>query len=65
MWAFNTATGDVFQFSTCSGEKYRSWFVGNYVLEDGTLTYLVPVDPLFLVIPFLLTAKKVCFFSCS
>ncbi|GAU99123.1 hypothetical protein RvY_10167 [Ramazzottius varieornatus] len=58
LWAFNTATGDAFQFSTCSSEKCRSWFVGNYVMEDGTLTYLVPVDPLFLVIPFLLTAKK-------
>ncbi|OQV18618.1 putative Ribonuclease H2 subunit B [Hypsibius exemplaris] len=57
LWAFHLAGGKVYELCQLD-EKLRSWFVGNYVLEDGTIKCLVPSDPLFLVLPYLLDAKK-------
>lgn len=34
-------------------EPYRSWLINETVQKDGSLTMLTPIDPLFLVIPFL------------
>ena len=32
-------------------ERYRSWFIGDSVLEDGSMYLCTPVDPLFLALP--------------
>ena len=32
---------------------YRSWFVGDYVIEKGSLKMITRVDPLFLLLPLL------------
>lgn len=32
-------------------QSYGSWFVGNYVCEDGGLYMATPVDPIFLLLP--------------
>ncbi|CAI9578505.1 unnamed protein product [Staurois parvus] len=39
-------------------EEYRSWFIGQTVQQDGRLLYATPVDPLFLVIYYLIKADK-------
>ncbi|XP_044143259.1 ribonuclease H2 subunit B isoform X2 [Bufo gargarizans] len=39
-------------------EEYRSWFIGQTVQEDGRLLYVTPVDPLFLVLYYLMKADK-------
>ncbi|GFR80489.1 ribonuclease H2, subunit B, partial [Elysia marginata] len=35
-------------------EKYRSWFIGNKVCSDGSLYLTSPMDPLFLLLPYLM-----------
>ncbi|CAL4999508.1 unnamed protein product [Urochloa decumbens] len=32
-------------------ERYGSWFLGDYVCEDGGLYYCTPVDPIFIFLP--------------
>ncbi|XP_069826085.1 ribonuclease H2 subunit B isoform X2 [Dendropsophus ebraccatus] len=39
-------------------EEFRSWFIGETVQEDGRLLYVTPVDPLFLVLYYLMKADK-------
>lgn len=39
-------------------EEFRSWFIGQTVQEDGRLLYATPVDPLFLVLYYLMKADK-------
>ncbi|XP_075707894.1 ribonuclease H2 subunit B isoform X2 [Rhinoderma darwinii] len=39
-------------------EEFRSWFIGQTVQEDGRLLYATPVDPLFLVLYYLVKADK-------
>ncbi|XP_072541387.1 ribonuclease H2 subunit B isoform X2 [Salminus brasiliensis] len=60
----NPATGSASQYLFSSGdervyevkafaEEFRSWFVGQMVQRDGRLLYVTPVDPVFLVLPYL------------
>ncbi|MBN3303502.1 RNH2B Ribonuclease, partial [Amia calva] len=39
-------------------EDYHSWFIGQTVQQDGRLLYITPMDPLYLVMPYLLKAAK-------
>ncbi|XP_029640278.1 ribonuclease H2 subunit B [Octopus sinensis] len=39
-------------------EEFRSWLFNNYVVEDGSLLFVTPVDPLFLILPYLIKAEK-------
>ncbi|KAJ0102449.1 hypothetical protein Patl1_05290 [Pistacia atlantica] len=32
-------------------QSYRSWFLGDYVCEDGRVSTATPVDPVFLMLP--------------
>ena len=32
-------------------EEYRSWFVDQYVVSDGRMYLLLPIDPIFLILP--------------
>jgi len=42
----------------CYKEKYRSWFIGNSVHSDGKIYMSTPVDPLFLVLPYLIGVRE-------
>ncbi|XP_039178248.1 ribonuclease H2 subunit B [Crotalus tigris] len=39
-------------------EAYRSWFIGQEVQYDGRLFFATPMDPLFLVLFYLIRAEK-------
>ncbi|KAM4795396.1 ribonuclease H2 subunit B isoform 2-T2 [Rhinophrynus dorsalis] len=39
-------------------EDYRSWFIGQTVQQDGRLLFATPMDPLFLVLYYLIKADK-------
>ncbi|KTF83094.1 hypothetical protein cypCar_00014686 [Cyprinus carpio] len=34
-------------------EDFRSWFIGQTVQRDGRLLYVTPIDPLFLLLPYI------------
>ncbi|XP_059163656.1 ribonuclease H2 subunit B-like [Physella acuta] len=42
----------------CFKEKYRSWFFGDTVHSDGHIFLTTPVDPLFLILPYLINAGE-------
>ncbi|XP_065645135.1 ribonuclease H2 subunit B isoform X3 [Hydra vulgaris] len=44
-------------------EKFRSWFIGNSVLKDGSLHMITQVDPLFLALPYLEKTAKLGHFT--
>lgn len=46
-------TGDTLQEIHWFKEQFSSWFLGNHVLEDGSLYIGTPVDPIFLLLPVL------------
>uniref|UniRef100_A0A8D0B6I1 Ribonuclease H2 subunit B n=1 Tax=Salvator merianae TaxID=96440 RepID=A0A8D0B6I1_SALMN len=39
-------------------EEYRSWFIGQTVQQDGRLFFATPVDPLFMLLFYLIKAEK-------
>uniref|UniRef100_A0A667Z1I5 Ribonuclease H2 subunit B n=1 Tax=Myripristis murdjan TaxID=586833 RepID=A0A667Z1I5_9TELE len=39
-------------------EDFHSWFIGQTVQRDGRLLYITPVDPLFLILPYLMKSGK-------
>ncbi|XP_077392871.1 ribonuclease H2 subunit B isoform X2 [Festucalex cinctus] len=39
-------------------EDYRSWFVGQTVQRDGRLLFITPMDPLYLILPYLIKSGK-------
>ncbi|EIE24959.1 hypothetical protein COCSUDRAFT_83651 [Coccomyxa subellipsoidea C-169] len=39
-------------------ERYRAWFVGDYVIGDGGLYLCTPVDPLIMALPLLEASRK-------
>ncbi|XP_023256469.1 ribonuclease H2 subunit B isoform X1 [Seriola lalandi dorsalis] len=39
-------------------EDFHSWFVGQTVQRDGRLLFITPMDPLYLILPYLITAGK-------
>lgn len=38
-------------------QQFSSWFLGNHVLEDGSLYMCTPVDPIFILLPILDEAR--------
>ncbi|XP_029386508.1 ribonuclease H2 subunit B isoform X1 [Echeneis naucrates] len=39
-------------------EDFHSWFVGQTVQRDGRLLFITPMDPLYLILPYLMKAGK-------
>lgn len=39
-------------------ERYRAWFLGDYVLGDGGMYLCTPIDPLFLALPLLESSRN-------
>lgn len=39
-------------------EDYHSWFIGQTVQRDGRLLYITPMDPLYLLLPYLMKAGR-------
>ncbi|KAG7220975.1 hypothetical protein INR49_010224 [Caranx melampygus] len=39
-------------------EDFHSWFVGQTVQRDGRLLFVTPMDPLYLILPYLMKAGK-------
>lgn len=62
-----TANGALYLFSSdCKqvyevkafDEDHHSWFIGQSVQRDGRLMFVTPLDPLFLVLPYLINASE-------
>ncbi|XP_014681644.1 PREDICTED: ribonuclease H2 subunit B-like [Priapulus caudatus] len=45
---------EVLQFK----EPYRSWFIGDSVQSDGSFSLCTPVDPIFLILPYLIKSSQ-------
>ncbi|XP_072035246.1 ribonuclease H2 subunit B-like [Amphiura filiformis] len=43
---------------TAFKENFRSWFINQTVQQDGSIKMVTPVDPLFLVLPYLRKSDK-------
>uniref|UniRef100_A0A8C8DTY1 Ribonuclease H2 subunit B n=1 Tax=Oryzias sinensis TaxID=183150 RepID=A0A8C8DTY1_9TELE len=39
-------------------EEFHSWFVGEAVQRDGRLVFVTPMDPLFLILPYLMKSGR-------
>ncbi|KAF7666961.1 hypothetical protein LDENG_00085490 [Lucifuga dentata] len=39
-------------------EEFHSWFIGQIVQRDGRLLYVTPMDPLYLLLPYLIKSGK-------
>uniref|UniRef100_A0A3P9AED3 Ribonuclease H2 subunit B n=1 Tax=Esox lucius TaxID=8010 RepID=A0A3P9AED3_ESOLU len=39
-------------------EDFHSWFIGQTVQRDGRLLFVTPMDPLYLLLPYLIKASK-------
>jgi len=39
-------------------EEHRSWFIGSKVVPDGRIFLVTPVNPVFLVLPYLIMAER-------
>uniref|UniRef100_A0A8D0GRL2 Ribonuclease H2 subunit B n=1 Tax=Sphenodon punctatus TaxID=8508 RepID=A0A8D0GRL2_SPHPU len=57
LYLFNSGAQQLFEVKAFH-EEYHSWFIGQAVQHDGRLLFATPVDPLFLVLLYLLKAEK-------
>jgi len=53
----NSTTHEIFEILSFE-EEHRSWFIGSKVVSDGRLLLTTVMNPLFLVIPYLVKASK-------
>jgi ribonuclease H2 subunit B len=58
LYMFTDGGQRVHDVMTFDEDGRRSWFVGNLVLSDGSMIVTTPVDPVFLVLPYLIQASK-------
>lgn len=53
------SSGDVQLFEVKAFEEdFHSWFVGETVQRDGRLLFVTPMDPLYLIMPYLIKSGK-------
>ncbi|TFK07531.1 E3 ubiquitin-protein ligase RNF115 [Platysternon megacephalum] len=57
LYLFNSSAQQLFEVKAFH-EEYRSWFIGQTVQHDGRLLFATPMDPLFLVLFYLIKAEK-------
>jgi len=50
----NNSLNEVMTFD----EQHRSWFIGSRVVADGKMYLVTPVNPVFLLLPYMLKAEK-------
>ncbi|XP_063069975.1 ribonuclease H2 subunit B [Engraulis encrasicolus] len=52
LYLFSSGDSAVFEVKAFT-EDYRSWFIGQTVQRDGRLLYITPMEPLYLLLPYL------------
>ncbi|XP_074160877.1 ribonuclease H2 subunit B isoform X2 [Sminthopsis crassicaudata] len=57
LYLFNTNVQQLFEVKAFH-EEYHSWFIGQTVQHDGRLLLVTPMDPLFMVLYYLIKAEK-------
>ncbi|XP_027646470.1 ribonuclease H2 subunit B isoform X3 [Falco biarmicus] len=57
LYLFNSGAQQLFEVKAFH-EEYRSWFIGQTVQQDGRLLFVTPMDPLFLILHYLIKADK-------
>ncbi|XP_078088060.1 ribonuclease H2 subunit B isoform X2 [Mustelus asterias] len=57
LYLFNAGARQVYEVKAFD-EEYRSWFIGQSVQHDGRLLFVTPLDPLYLVLPYLIQASE-------
>ncbi|XP_033370823.1 ribonuclease H2 subunit B isoform X3 [Parus major] len=57
LYLFNSGAQQLFEVKAFHEER-RSWFIGQTVQQDGRLLFVTPMDPLFLILYYLIKADK-------
>ncbi|XP_064360942.1 ribonuclease H2 subunit B isoform X1 [Dromaius novaehollandiae] len=57
LYLFNSGAQQLFEVKSFQ-EEYHSWFIGQTVQQDGRLLFVTPMDPLFLILYYLIKADK-------
>ncbi|NXJ84145.1 RNH2B Ribonuclease, partial [Trogon melanurus] len=57
LYLFNSGAQQLFEVKAFH-EEYRSWFIDQTVQQDGRLLFVTPMDPLFLILYYLIKADK-------
>ncbi|NXK87135.1 RNH2B Ribonuclease, partial [Formicarius rufipectus] len=57
LYLFNSGAQQLFEVKAFH-EECRSWFIGQTVQQDGRLLFVTPMDPLFLILYYLIKADK-------
>ncbi|KFP85161.1 Ribonuclease H2 subunit B, partial [Acanthisitta chloris] len=57
LYLFNSGAQQLFEVKAFH-EEYHSWFIGQTVQQDGRLLFVTPVDPLFLILYYLIKADE-------
>ncbi|XP_072466596.1 ribonuclease H2 subunit B isoform X2 [Notamacropus eugenii] len=57
LYLFDTNAQQLFEVKAFH-EEYHSWFIGQTVQHDGRLLLVTPMDPLFMVLYYLIKAEK-------
>lgn len=57
LFLFSTKDKDIYELQMFN-EPCRSWLIDNSVHKDGKMLFTSPIDPLFLVLPYLQKAEK-------
>ena len=54
---YNKSTKRLFEMLSFE-EEHRSWFIGSKVVSDGRIMLVTPVNPLFLLLPYIIKAER-------
>jgi len=54
---FNSSNNSLNEVMTFD-EQHRSWFIGSRVVADGKMYFATPINPVFLLLPYIIKAEK-------
>ena len=54
---FNSSNNSVYEMMNYE-EEHRSWFLGEKVVSDGRMILVTPVNPVFLILPYIIKAER-------